>query len=73
MLSGWIEERWSGRPTMRPSIAAAAAATVIRASVALVRRAWRRPRRRIRVSRVSEEWLRAFAKESSKHQHRDGP
>jgi hypothetical protein len=51
----------------------AGAATLVTATVSLMRRVLSRPHRRIRVTRVSEEWLRAFAKESSKHQHHDGP
>jgi hypothetical protein len=49
----------------------AAAAMLVAAVASLMRRVLSRPRRRIRVTRVSEEWLRAFARDSSKRQHHD--
>ena len=71
MLSSWIEERWSERTRLESSVGTAAAAMLVTALVSLMRRVLSRPRRRIRVTRVSEEWLRAFARDSSKHRRHD--
>jgi hypothetical protein len=67
MLSSWIEERRNEWTTKRSLPGLDTMAWVLEIAAGLIRRLGVRPFRRIVVSRVSEEWLRAHAKESSKH------